>query len=72
MIQQALHPFRRGLMGDMPLDAAYMRGVNARARMLARACRVQHPGLEPSASTSGLQADPAHPLLTGLRSSGDK
>ena len=41
MIQQSLHPFRSGLMGPLPLGAEYMRGVEARARMLARACRGQ-------------------------------
>ena len=44
MIQQALYPFRRGLMGNLPLDAAYLRGVEARARMLAKACRVNKVG----------------------------
>lgn len=33
--------FRRGLLGNLPVDAAYLRGVEARGRMLAKACRMK-------------------------------
>jgi len=33
--------FRRGLLGSLPVGPEYMAGVRARARMLARACRVE-------------------------------
>lgn len=31
---------RTGLLGQLPVDADYLDGVRARARMLARACRL--------------------------------
>lgn len=42
--------FRRGLLGSLPVGPEYMAGVRARARMLARACRVERVEVVPSTS----------------------
>lgn len=39
--------FRRGLLGNLPVDAAYLQGVENRARMLAKACRCKGFDVEP-------------------------
>lgn len=43
--------FRHGLLGSLPVGPEYMAGVRARARMLARACRVDR------AAATSLHAD---------------
>lgn len=35
-----LEGIRTGFLGDLPVGSDYMAGVKARARMLARACRM--------------------------------
>lgn len=47
---------RCGLLGSLPMDAAYMAGVASRAQMLAKACAVNpYPQQQPA------QEDPCKP-----------
>jgi len=50
--------FRRGLLGTLPVGPEYMAGVRARARMLARACRVKRVGVTLPADARQLQLQP--------------
>ena len=63
--------FRRGLLGNLPVDAAYLRGVESRGRMLARACRPQSsPVLV--AVASALPVDQVPLTLPDSQSSGNQ
>jgi len=50
--------FRRGLLGSLPVGPEYMAGVRARARMLARACRVERTDVTVPADAWQLQIQP--------------
>lgn len=50
---------RSGLLGNNPIDAAYIDGVNARARKLAKACAVK-PRLPKSMSACPEKLNPTY------------
>lgn len=47
MINTVFRSKRKGLLGSQPMGADYMAGVEARARMLRRACRVTDDDPQP-------------------------